>query len=170
MKEIKIKNSALVKAAEEGMDAFLQVFIDAINEGIGGVLNNEAMAELNSEQITLLGYSILRDEVMDGGFIQLIHNGYGPFFFHNPFRKALRLWGINELATLMNKVNDQYRKNHVELEQDCDDETFMALYEQYPKFDDFDDEFVENEERWTAQVAYYVDEHIENFAKIVDNE
>ena len=89
MKEIKIKNSALVKAAEEGMDAFLQVFIDAINEGIGGVLNNEAMAELNSEQITLLGYSILRDEVMDGGFIQLIHNGYGPFFFHNPFRKAL---------------------------------------------------------------------------------
>ena len=80
----------------------------------------------------------------------------------------MRLWGIDELATLMNKVNSQYSKNRQELERDCDDETFMALYEQYPKYDDFDDEFVENEERWTAQVAYYVDEHIENFAKIVD--
>ena len=168
MKEITIKNADLVKAAEEGMDDFLQVFIDAINNSIGGELNGATMAELNSEQITLMGYAILRDEVMDGGFIQLIHNGYGPFFFQNPFRKAMRLWGIDELATLMNKVNSQYSKNRQELERDCDDETFMALYEQYPKYDAFDDEFVENEERWTAQVAYYVDEHIENFAKIVD--
>ena len=162
MKEITIKNADLVSAAEEGMDAFVQVFVDAINDSIGGELNGATMAELNSEQITLMGYAILRDEVMDGGFIQLIHNGYGPFFFQNPFRKALRLWGIDELATLMNC------KNRLELERDCDDEAFMALYEQYPKYDDFDDEFVENEERWTAQVAYYVDEHIENFAKIVD--
>ena len=33
-------------------------------------------------------------------------------------------------------------------------------------FDDFDDEFVEQEEAWTEQIARYIDEHIENFAKI----
>lgn len=43
------------------------------------------------------------------------------------------------------------------------DEEFMALYEQMPEFDDYDDEFVVNEEHWQAQVAAYIDDHIDNF-------
>ena len=42
----------------------------------------------------------------------------------------------------------------------------MALFEQLPEFDDLDDTFIENEEEWTAAIARYVDEHIENFATI----
>ncbi|MBF1618556.1 MAG: DUF4375 domain-containing protein, partial [Prevotella sp.] len=41
-----------------------------------------------------------------------------------------------------------------------------ALYEQMPEFDEFDDEFVVNEERWSAMIAAYIDDHIENFATI----
>ena len=148
------------------MDAFVQVFVDAINESIGGQLTAETMALLNADQITLLGYSILRDEVMDGGFVQLIHNGYGPFFFKNPFGKMMREWGIDELATLMNRTRSLYGKFHKEIERECTDEEFMALFEQMPQFDDCDDLFVENEEQWTAAVAYYIDEHIDRFADI----
>ena len=36
-----------------------------------------------------------------------------------------------------------------------------------PEFDDFDDDFVVNEEKWTAQIAAYIDDHIDDFAKIV---
>ena len=85
MKKVVIKNSVLVEKAQEGMDAFVQIFVDAINESIDGQLTAETMATLNADQITLLAYNILREEVMDGGFVQLIHNGYGPFFFRNPF-------------------------------------------------------------------------------------
>lgn len=46
------------------------------------------------------------------------------------------------------------------------DEDFMALFEQMPEFDDFDDEFVVNEEHWTECVAAYIDDHIEDFAII----
>ena len=53
-----------------------------------------------------------------------------------------------------------------EIEKDCTDEAFMALFEQFPEFDALDDIFVENEEEWTECVAQYVDEHIENFATI----
>jgi hypothetical protein len=42
----------------------------------------------------------------------------------------------------------------------------MALFEQFPEFDDMDDEFVEQEEAWTEQIARYIDEHIEKFATI----
>lgn len=43
----------------------------------------------------------------------------------------------------------------------------MALYEKFPEFDDFDDEFVENEEEWTSKVAFYIDDRIDNFCEIV---
>ena len=147
MKEIRIKDARLQQAASEGMDAFVEVFVNAINEAIDGQLTTETMSELNSDQITLLAYSILRDEVMDGGFVQLIHNGYGPFIFKNPFAKAIKQWGL-------------------EIEKECTDEEFMALFEQYEEFDEMDDAFVENEEDWTNMVAVYIDDHIENFAVI----
>lgn len=166
MKKVVIKNSVLVEKAQEGMDAFVQIFVDAINESIGGQLTVETMATLNADQITLLAYNILREEVMDGGFVQLIHNGYGPFFFRNPFGMMMREWGLDELATLINRARTLYGKYDKDIERECTDEEFMALFEQFPQFDDCDDLFVENEEQWTAAVAYYIDEHIEQFAEV----
>ncbi len=167
MKEIIVKDAALRKAAEGGMDAFIQVFTDAIYDSIGE-LTTETLSLLNSDQVTLLAYQILRDEVMDGGFVQLIHNGYGPFFFQNPFARAVKLWGLRDLSKLVYSVKDLYRKNHETIEKDCTDEEFMALFEQFPEFDNYDDEFVENEEQWTETVAQYVDDHLDRFATILE--
>ena len=90
MIEVRIKDSALREAAGEGMDAFVGCFVSATKEAIGGELTAETMAELNSDQVTLLAWDILHEEVMDGGFVQLIHNGYGSFIFKNPLAKALK--------------------------------------------------------------------------------
>lgn len=166
--EIKVKDNDLRNAASEGMDAFLNVFTSSIRSALGGDLTAENMSQLSSDQITLLAYETLRDEVMDGGFVQLIHNGYGGFIFLNPFAKAIKLWGLRELSKLVYNAHSLYLKYRSDLERDCTDEEFMALFEQYPEFDDYDDEFVENEEEWTELVAHYVDEHIEQFASIVE--
>ena len=77
--EIRIRESEVMKAAREGMDAFVELFRDHILEAIGGELNAQTMPLLAPDQITLLAYMRVREEVMDGGFVQLIHNGYGPF-------------------------------------------------------------------------------------------
>ena len=137
--------------------------IAAIRESIGGELTAETMAQLNSDQITLLAWDIVHGEVMDGGFVQLIHNGYGPFAFKNPLAKALKLWGLRDLSKLIYDAHTLYEKYGAEIERDCTDEEFMALFEQYPQFDDLDDKFVENEEDWTMQIAAYVDQHMDNF-------
>ncbi|CCY80210.1 putative uncharacterized protein [Prevotella sp. CAG:1185] len=162
----KVKDSDLRNAASAGMDEFLKVFTDAIMASIGGELTAETMAELNSDQITLLAYDILHSEVMDGGFVQLIYNGYGSFLFRNPFAKAIKGWGIDELASLVKKAGKLYFKYKNEIERECTDEEFMAMFEQYPEFDDLDDSFVENEETWTGMVACYVDDHIERFVTV----
>lgn len=162
----KVKDSDLRNAASAGMDEFLKVFTDAIMASVGGELTADTMAELNSDQITLLAYDILHNEVMDGGFVQLIYNGYGSFLFRNPFAKAIKGWGIDELASLVKKAGKLYSKYKNEIERECTDDEFMAMFEQYPEFDDLDDLFVENEETWTGMVACYLDEHIERFVTV----
>ena len=166
MKEVTISDAVLRQAAGEGMDAFVGAFVTAIKEAIGGQLTAETLGELNSDQITLLAWDVLHEEVMDGGFVQLIHNGYGAFIFKNPFAKALKLWGMRELSKLIYDAHTLYVKYHEKIEQDCTDDEFMALFEQFPEFDDMDDEFVEREEEWTNDIAHFIDEHIERFALV----
>lgn len=165
---IKINDKDLTAAAGEGMDQFLGTIIHAFKQQVGEEeLNVQAMQQLSADQITLWGYMILRDELMDGGFVQLIYNGYGPFFFDNPFAKAMRLWGLHDFSKLLYKAKKVYDEHKADLTKERSDEDFMALFEQYPEFDDLDDEFVEEEENITSAVAYYVDEHMADFVEIV---
>lgn len=150
------------------MGQFVQVFVDAIRQAIGGEPTAETIAQLNADQMTLLCWDTLRQEVMEGGFVQLIHNGYGTFIFKNPFAKALnKMWGMRDLSKMLYEVHTLWLESREALEADCTDEEFMALYEQHPQFDDYDDLFIENEEQWTDQIAHYVDNNIEKFATII---
>jgi len=166
MTEVKINDDVLRRAAAEGMDAFVAAFVGAIKEAVGGQLTAENMGLLNADQITLLAWDVLHEEVMEGGFVQLIHNGNGPFIFKNPLAKALKLWGMRDLSKLIYEGHTLYVKYGEAIERDCTDEEFMALFEQYPEFDDLDDAFIEQEEAWTGQIARYIDEHIERFANV----
>lgn len=161
-----INEKDIIKAAGEGMDQFIKTFYDAVMDSVGGKLDATTMAELNADQITLVAYIWMRDEVMDGGFVQLIHNGYGSFIFDNPFAKVLKDWGLRDLSKLVYKARKLYQEQRCNIEKDCTDEEFMSLFEKHPEFDDLDDSFVENEEEWTGLVAHYIDEHIDNFAKV----
>ena len=167
MAEVIVKDAALQRAAMQGMDAFVHVFVSAIQEAIGGELTAENMGELNSDQITLLAWDMLHEEVMDGGFVQLIHNGYGPFIFKNPLAKALKQWGMRDLSKLIYDAHTLWLKYREEIETEKSDEDFMAMFEQYPEFENLDDIFIENEEEWTEDIAHYVDDHLDNFAKII---
>jgi hypothetical protein len=166
MKEVIVKDERLQQAAMEGMGAFVKVFVDAIREAIGGELSAETMGELNSDQITLLAWDMLHEEVMDGGFVQLIHNGLGEFIFKNPFAKAVKLWGMRDLSKLIYEGHTLWLKYREKIEKDCTEEEFMALFEKFPEFDDLDDTFVESEEEWMDDIAHYIDDHLDRFAMV----
>lgn len=164
---VEVTDSALQQAAGEGMDAFIQVFTDAYKEVTGGELTAVTMPLLTGEQHSLLAYQIFRDELMEGGFCQLIQNGYGGYIFANPFAKVMRLWGVSDLSKLVYAAKKIYDDHREDLERERTDDEFMAMYEQYEAFDALEDEFLEKEEEYTALVAGYVDEHLDLFAKIV---
>lgn len=164
--KIEVTDEALRKGAEEGMDGFLKVFIDRYLEVTGGEINSETMPLLNGHQHSLLGYHFFREEVNEGGFVQLIQNGYGPYIFDNPFAKAMRLFGAKNFSKLVYAAKEIYDANRKDLEMERNDEEFMAMYEQYEAFDDLEEQFMDMEELVTAQIAEYVDEHLDQFATI----
>lgn len=161
-----IITDAALREAATSMDTFVEAVVNAVRKSVGGELNANTMAQLTPDHITLWGYWILREEVMDGGFVQLIHNGYGPFIFLNPFAKALRLWGLKDLSKLVYKGRELYEEKRELIEQELTDDEFMALYEQVSEFDDLDDEFLLEEEGYTESIAHYIDEHLTDFVEI----
>lgn len=164
--KIRVKDEALQRGAEAGMDEFLKVFTDKYLEITGGVIDAETMPLLNGYQHSLLGYHFFREEVLEGGFIQLIQNGYGPYIFDNPFAKAMRLFGAKDFSKLIYDAKKIYDAHREDLEKERTDEEFMAMYEQYEAFDDIEEAYMEMEEMVTATIAEYVDEHLEQFAEI----
>ncbi len=164
---IQITRNNLEAATNESGEAVAREVKNAIEQACG-TLTAETLTALNAEQVTLWAFFILHDEVMDGGFVQLIHNGYGPFFFRNPFTKAMQLWGIDTIVPIMRHAEKLYRKHGADIEKPCSDEAFMALFEQFPQFDDLDDEFIEEEENICQAVGQYVADHLERFVEVVN--
>ena len=163
---IKVKESTLRTAAGEGMDEFLNVLTDAYLEVVGGQLTAEAMPLLNGDQHTLLAYRFFTDEMREGGFVQLIQNGYGGYIFGNPFAKALRLYGARDMSKLVYKAREIYNAHREELERETTEEEFNALYVDFEAFDDLEEEYFDIEEEQTALIAAYVDEHIHDFVEV----
>ena len=79
----------------------------------------------------------------------------------------MRLWGAEDFGKLVYRAKKIYDAHREDLERERTDDEFMAMYEQYEVFDELEDEFLETEEGVTTLIAGYVDEHLEQFAKIV---
>jgi Domain of unknown function (DUF4375) len=164
---INIKESDIKNAAQSSMDEFLNLFTDAYLQILEGSLSVDNMNLLNGYQHTLLAHRFFNDEMRDGGFVQLIQNGYGPYIFENPFAKSIKLFGANELAKLIYKAKEIYDPNKKELERETTDEEFSALYVDFEQFDDLEEWYFEIEEDQTALIANYVDEHLLDFVDTI---
>lgn len=163
---VSINKKELEKAGAENAWTFLEVFIKEYWKEIKE-LNAEGMSKLNGDQNTLLAFSIFREEVRSGGFVQLIYNGYGGYIFDNPFAKAVRLMGAHELSKLVYKAKDLYDLRREELEKEVAEEELCEIYSEFEEFDELDEEYIKIEEDQIFILAQYVDEQIENFAEII---
>jgi len=161
---IQIEEKRIIAAAEKGMDEFLKVFTDAYLEALGGDVTAENMEMLNGYQHTLLAYRFFTEEVNEGGFVQLIQNGYGGYIFNNPVAKALKQMGAKGLSKILYKAKEIYDAHREELERETSEEEFMAMYADFEQFDELEEKFFYIEEEETLLIAQYVDDHMEDFA------
>ena len=164
---VQIHEKTIIEAAEQGMDEFLRVFTDAYLEALGGDITAENMGMLNGYQHTLLAFRFFSEEVNQGGFVQLIQNGYGGYVLDNPTAKSLKLMGAKGISKILYKAKEIYDAHREELERDTTEEEFMAMYIDFEQFDELEEKFFFIEEEETALIAHYVDENLEDFAGVL---
>lgn len=136
----------------------LNALTDQLIARIDGQLTDDNMNLLSLNEHCLLAYRYLRDEVMDGGFIQLIQNGYGPYVLLGPFPMLMKKeWGQKQFGQFLFDVAREYKAHRAELEADKSDEDFMAQYEQFEALNDYGDDYLDDYEETVtpAIVEYY---------------
>ncbi len=134
---------------------FLNTTTDRLISRIGGQLTEGNMDMLTLNEHILLSYRYLRDEVMDGGFIQLIQNGYGPYVLLGPLPMLLKKeLGLKRFGQFLYDVQHEYKTNREALEADKTEDEFMAQYEQFETLNDYGDDYLEDyEEEVTPAVV-----------------
>ncbi len=155
----------MIKDMEKDATSYIYGITNSYLKHIGGSLNAENMNKLTANQHTLLAYRIILDEVMEGGFIQLIQNGYGPYVLDGPFAKVMKQeWNLRDFGNFMYDVKREYNRNREQLEADLTEEEFMALYEQQEAMNELGDDFLdEYQETVTPAIAAYVKAHEQSF-------
>lgn len=153
--------------------AFIEWVTDGYLAAIGGGLTAENMDMLSAEQHAVLCYRYVLDEVMEGGFIQLIMNGYAPYVLEGPFPMVMKKqWGsvegqekvMKDFSKLLYEVKKEYHKHQEELSQDMSDEDFMAMYEQLEELNELGDDFLdEHQEEVTPAVAKMIVENLDEY-------
>ena len=131
--------------------AFIQWVTDGYLAAVGGTLTAENMEMLSAEQHAVLCYRYVLDEVMEGGFIQLILNSV------EGQEKVMK-----DFSKLLYAAKSEYHKHQEELSQDMSDEDFMALYEQLEELNELGDDFLdEHQEEVSPALAKMIVENLE---------
>ena len=139
---------------------YLNSETDQLITRIDGQLNESNMDMLSLNEHCLLAYRYLRDEVMEGGFIQLIQNGYGPYVLLGPFPMLLKKeWGMKQFGQFLFDVAREYKAHREELEADKTEEEFMAQYEQFEALNEYGDEYLDDYEEEVTPLI------VENYQK-----
>ena len=84
---------------------------DEMIERVGGQLTDDVMDRLSLDEHCLLAYRYLRDEVMEGGWFQLIQNGFGPYILLGPLPMLMKkVWGLKDFGQYLFDVSREYKK------------------------------------------------------------
>jgi hypothetical protein len=94
---------------------------------------------LSAGQELLIRYDYVRMQVLQGGFIQLIQNGYVDLLLAMP--EMLQQIGAPEMAQLLDDVLRVYALNKDTLGKETSVEEFAKLYSEFTEFDVLDAQF-----------------------------
>ena len=165
LKKTEIENKFEIAKKEQDGWEFLWLLTDYYFEFMSTFKNEaEAYKEFNDKQHTLLAYNYLYGQVCNGGFLQLIQNGYGAYIFDNPFSENIKEWGANETSQLVNKAKIIYDRNKKDLEKETSLNEFSEMYKDYTDFEPLDSKFYDVMDGEVEIIKDYVYKNIKYFA------
>ncbi|MCW3466169.1 DMP19 family protein [Chitinophaga nivalis] len=162
-----VKKEIIAAAREEDWDfiyAVLEPYQDAVEEAEDEFA---LLDQLSDDQQVLLTYDALYGQVTNGGFLQLIHNGYGQFVFENSFIDDLQRWSLQETAALLRQAEAIYVAHKELLEEERELEAFSRLYKEFTHFEPLDSAFYDIMDEEVTRFRKYLETNLASFIKVV---
>lgn len=159
------KNLAKITDDWDFLFAILDLYYDEMEK------NGEksVFSRINDHQAILLIFNDLYGQVTNGGFIQLIYNGYGFSVFESEFINLLESIGIAKIQNILERAKIFYEKYREKFEnvnrENWDD--FAELYKKCPEFEKLDEEFYEVMDAEVSILKNFVEKNLSDFVTIV---
>lgn len=150
----KISLSELMKLQEQNeTEAIFEQLVLPLHEELYKKQDFSFIETLSPGQELLIRYDYVRMQVLQGGFIQLIQNGYINLLLAMP--EMLTQVGAPEMAQLLDDVLKVYTLNADDLGKETSVEEFAKLYDEFKEFEGLDAHFTElNPKTEQAIVGY----------------
>ena len=162
-RKLSIQASQLAKA-QTNLD-YLQLILEKYNQ-LWADAPHQLIENFSEEQISFLMYGILHNQVSNGGFIQLVHNGFANYIFDSPLIASLKDWGAINLAEFLTRIsNDCLMVSSKLNSSDKTLETLSNSYLMYPEFEAYDKEFYSND--GAMEIKNYIYNHLRDFILVV---
>ncbi len=149
-----ISLSELIALQEENqIEAIYEQLVLPLHEELYKQQDFSFIETLSPGQELLIRYDYVRMQVLQGGFIQLIQNGYVNLLLSMPL--MLKQVGALVMGQLLDDVLKVFSLNYEGLSKETSVEEFAKLYEEYTEFEELDARFAqENAATEKAIVAY----------------
>ena len=159
------KNLAKITDDWDFLFAILDLYYDEMEK------NGEksVFSRVNDHQAILLIFNDLYGQGTNGGFIQLIYNGYGFSVFESEFINLLEPIGITKIRNILERAKIFYEKYREKFEninrENWDD--FAELYKKCPEFEKLDEEFYEVMDAEVSILKNFVEKNLSDFVTMV---
>ena len=159
------KNLAKITDDWDFLFAILDLYYDEMEK------NGEksVFSRVNDHQAILLIFNDLYGQVTNGGFIQLIYNGYDFSVFESEFINLLEPSGITKIRNILERAKIFYEKYREKFEninrENWDD--FAELYKKCPEFEKLDEEFYEVMDAEVSILKNFVEKNLSDFVTMV---
>jgi hypothetical protein len=150
---------------ENDIPALYDQIVEPLHEEMYRRQNFELMDELTEGQQLMLTYDYVKMQVQQGGFIQLIQNGYVGLLPDMP--EWLNNLNINEMANIIDDALKVFVLNREILSKKTTVEEFALLYNELKEFEGIDDRFTEHNEATIAAMVQFALAHPESFVSLI---
>lgn len=143
---------------------YYELLVEPLHEEMYRRKDFNFLDELTEGQQLLISYDYVRMQVMQGGFIQLIQNGYIGLL--PPMPNWLYAINSADMGKVIDDVLKVYVLNHEMLEKETTVEEFAKLYDELKEFEILDEQFETLNEITLSKILQFATEHIEEFVVV----
>ncbi len=157
-------NREAIKQAhsEKKYDEVYEMLVEPLHEELYKRQDFDFIDELSEGQQLLLAYDYLRTQVMQGGFIQFIQNGYVGLL--PSIIEQLYMIRADEMALVLDDVLKVYVLNRELLNKSTSVEEFAKLYEEFKEFEIIDERYYLLNLPTEKLMLDYAISHLDEFA------